>query len=390
MRRFPAGARLILSRHARGGRQRDRDEVRRDLGLRDRGDQARRAADRRRARRRQARRRGALGAGQDDRRAGPGCPRDLTPPRRPRDGHAALDRRADLLRALRDGDPRPRPPGDLADGLAGGDRHRLLHTKARIIDVRADRIREALEQDRIVLVAGFQGVSTDSRDVTTLGRGGSDTTAVALRPRSAPRLRDLHRRRRRLQRRPAPRSRTPASCRMVSFEEMLEMASSGEGAAAALGRVRPEPRHPDPLPQLRRRGPRYPRRLRGRDHGTTARHSRDPLDRRGPRHADRRPRRARRRRPHLRRARGGQRQRRRDHPERARVATTARRPLLHGRARTTCRGRRGDRGARRWASGSRPTSGSARSRSSAPGCAAIRASPPRSSRRSASSGSTSR
>jgi aspartate kinase len=54
------------------------------------------------------------------------------------------------------------------------------HTKARIIDVRAERIREALEEDRIVLVAGFQGVSTDSRDVTTLGRGGSDTTAVAL------------------------------------------------------------------------------------------------------------------------------------------------------------------------------------------------------------------
>jgi len=54
------------------------------------------------------------------------------------------------------------------------------HTKARIIDVKADRIREALEEDRIVLVAGFQGVSTESRDVTTLGRGGSDTTAVAL------------------------------------------------------------------------------------------------------------------------------------------------------------------------------------------------------------------
>ena len=52
------------------------------------------------------------------------------------------------------------------------------HTKARILDVRADRIREALDQDLIVLVAGFQGVST-SRDVTTLGRGGSDTTAVA-------------------------------------------------------------------------------------------------------------------------------------------------------------------------------------------------------------------
>src|SRR5438309_4706643 len=53
------------------------------------------------------------------------------------------------------------------------------HTKARILDVRANRIREALDDDLIVLVAGFQGVST-SRDVTTLGRGGSDTTAVAL------------------------------------------------------------------------------------------------------------------------------------------------------------------------------------------------------------------
>ena len=54
------------------------------------------------------------------------------------------------------------------------------HTKARIIDVRAERIQAALEEDHIVLVAGFQGVSTTSHDVTTLGRGGSDTTAVAL------------------------------------------------------------------------------------------------------------------------------------------------------------------------------------------------------------------
>ena len=53
------------------------------------------------------------------------------------------------------------------------------HTKARILDVRADRIRAALDDDLVVLVAGFQGVST-AKDVTTLGRGGSDTTAVAL------------------------------------------------------------------------------------------------------------------------------------------------------------------------------------------------------------------
>ncbi|HEX7627007.1 MAG TPA: aspartate kinase, partial [Gaiellaceae bacterium] len=53
------------------------------------------------------------------------------------------------------------------------------HMKAKIVEVRATRIHEALEQDKIVLVAGFQGVSP-THDVTTLGRGGSDTTAVAL------------------------------------------------------------------------------------------------------------------------------------------------------------------------------------------------------------------
>jgi aspartate kinase len=100
------------------------------------------------------------------------------------------------------------------------------HTKARILDVRADRIRDALAEDLIVLVAGFQGVST-SRDVTTLGRGGSDTTAVAVAaaidaevceiytdvagvftadPRIVPDARKLP---------------------FVSFEEMLEMAASG-------------------------------------------------------------------------------------------------------------------------------------------------------------------
>jgi aspartate kinase len=54
------------------------------------------------------------------------------------------------------------------------------HTKAKIVEVRAQRIHDALEANRIVLVAGFQGVSTSTHDVTTLGRGGSDTTAVAL------------------------------------------------------------------------------------------------------------------------------------------------------------------------------------------------------------------
>ena len=103
------------------------------------------------------------------------------------------------------------------------------HTKARILDVRADRVRAALAEDSIVLVAGFQGVSSTAKNVTTLGRGGSDTTAVAVAaalgareceiytdvagvytadPRIVPDARKLD---------------------AVSFEEMLEMAASGAG-----------------------------------------------------------------------------------------------------------------------------------------------------------------
>ncbi|KLO28047.1 aspartate kinase [Mycolicibacter heraklionensis] len=54
------------------------------------------------------------------------------------------------------------------------------HGKAKIIDVTPGRLQAALGEDQVVLVAGFQGVSQDTKDVTTLGRGGSDTTAVAL------------------------------------------------------------------------------------------------------------------------------------------------------------------------------------------------------------------
>ncbi|MGX1808752.1 aspartate kinase [Nocardia sp. NPDC055321] len=54
------------------------------------------------------------------------------------------------------------------------------HGNAKIIDVAPGRVQDALAEGTIVLVAGFQGVSQDSKDVTTLGRGGSDTTAVAL------------------------------------------------------------------------------------------------------------------------------------------------------------------------------------------------------------------
>jgi len=101
------------------------------------------------------------------------------------------------------------------------------HGNAKIIDVTPGRLRAALDEGQIVLVAGFQGVSQDSKDVTTLGRGGSDTTAVALAaalnadvceiytdvdgiftadPRIVPNARQLD---------------------TVTFEEMLEMAACG-------------------------------------------------------------------------------------------------------------------------------------------------------------------
>jgi aspartate kinase len=101
-----------------------------------------------------------------------------------------------------------------------------VHGKAKIVDVRARRINEALDAGKVVLVAGFQGVSTEY-DITTLGRGGSDTTAVALAaalgadaceiytdvdgvftadPRIVRAARKLH---------------------ALSYEEMLEMSASG-------------------------------------------------------------------------------------------------------------------------------------------------------------------
>jgi aspartate kinase len=102
----------------------------------------------------------------------------------------------------------------------------VSHGKAKILEVRAQRIHEALERNAIVLVAGFQGVSTQL-EVTTLGRGGSDATAVALAaalkadvceiytdvdgvytadPRLVPGARKLDR---------------------ISYEEMLELSASG-------------------------------------------------------------------------------------------------------------------------------------------------------------------
>jgi aspartate kinase len=101
------------------------------------------------------------------------------------------------------------------------------HTKARIIDVRADRIKDALKEDRIVLVAGFQGVSTENRDVTTLGRGGSDTTAVALAAALRASVCEIYTDVAGVY---SADPRIVSDARklpVVSFEEMLEMAASG-------------------------------------------------------------------------------------------------------------------------------------------------------------------
>ena len=102
------------------------------------------------------------------------------------------------------------------------------HTKARIIDVRADRIRAALDDGKIVLVAGFQGVST-AADVTTLGRGGSDTTAVALAAALNADVCEIYTDVAGVF---SADPRIVADARMldeVSFEEMLEMSASGAG-----------------------------------------------------------------------------------------------------------------------------------------------------------------
>jgi aspartate kinase len=103
------------------------------------------------------------------------------------------------------------------------------HTKARILEVRAHRIREALDGGKIVLVAGFQGVSQTSLDVTTLGRGGSDTTAVALAAALGAEVCEIYTDVAGVfsaDPRIVPEARKLA---LVTFEEMLEMAASGAG-----------------------------------------------------------------------------------------------------------------------------------------------------------------
>src|SRR5256714_9383580 len=101
------------------------------------------------------------------------------------------------------------------------------HTRARILDVRAERITRALEEDSIVLVAGFQGVSSTARNVTTLGRGGSDTTAVAVAAALGAEVCEIYTDVAGVYS-ADPRIVTDArKLPAVSFEEMLEMSASG-------------------------------------------------------------------------------------------------------------------------------------------------------------------
>ena len=100
------------------------------------------------------------------------------------------------------------------------------HGRAKILEVRADRVREALSQGRVPVVAGFQGVSTD-RDVTTLGRGASDTTAVALAAALGAEVCEIYTDVSGVftaDPRIVPEARRLAQ---LSFEEMLEMADTG-------------------------------------------------------------------------------------------------------------------------------------------------------------------
>jgi aspartate kinase len=106
------------------------------------------------------------------------------------------------------------------------------HTKAKIVEVRAHRIHEALDRGEIVLVAGFQGVSGESQDVTTLGRGGSDTTAVALAAALGADACEIFTDVRGVY---TADPRVVAGARKldeVSHEEMLEMTASGAGVMA--------------------------------------------------------------------------------------------------------------------------------------------------------------
>jgi aspartate kinase len=102
-----------------------------------------------------------------------------------------------------------------------------VHGKARILDITPGRITQALADGHVVIVAGFQGVSRDSKDVTTLGRGGSDTTAVALASALGARVCEIYTDVDGVYTADPRLVPTARRLERVSHEEMLELAASG-------------------------------------------------------------------------------------------------------------------------------------------------------------------
>ncbi|MEU8570713.1 aspartate kinase [Streptomyces pathocidini] len=102
-----------------------------------------------------------------------------------------------------------------------------VHNKARIIDVTPGRIRTALDEGNIAIVAGFQGVSQDKKDITTLGRGGSDTTAVALAAALDAEVCEIYTDVDGVFTADPRVVKKARKIEWISFEDMLELASSG-------------------------------------------------------------------------------------------------------------------------------------------------------------------
>ncbi|MDQ1650437.1 MAG: aspartate kinase, partial [Frankiaceae bacterium] len=101
------------------------------------------------------------------------------------------------------------------------------HGRARIIDVTPGRIRGALDEGAIAIVAGFQGVSQDTKDITTLGRGGSDTTAVALAAALDASVCEIYTDVDGVFTADPRIVRNAKKIEIISYEEMLELAASG-------------------------------------------------------------------------------------------------------------------------------------------------------------------
>lgn len=108
-----------------------------------------------------------------------------------------------------------------------------VHGRAEILDITPVRVRAGLDEGKVIIVAGFQGVSPDSKDVTTLGRGGSDATAVALAAALGADLCEIYTD---VDGVFTADPRIVADARKlaeVSFEEMLELAAAGTGVLMA-------------------------------------------------------------------------------------------------------------------------------------------------------------